>query len=68
METRVNERATGDFKLTKTKRLEPRQHFGLRIRADERRLIEVAAFGCGESVGGFIRRAAVVAAKEALAK
>ena len=54
--------------MTKTKRLEPRQHFGLRIRADERRLIEVAAFGCGESVGGFIRRAAVVAAKEELAK
>ena len=49
-------------------RHDPRAPFGVRIGDDERRLLEVAAFQCRESVGAFIRRAALDAARRELGK
>ena len=54
--------------VARTKRPKRRTTFGFRIGEDEKQLVNAAALSCRESVGAFIRRAALAAAKQELAK
>lgn len=53
-------------KDTKSRRPPPRRTYSLRLREQERRLVETAALDRGQTLAEFIRRAATKAARRSL--